>query len=194
MYVQEFIVGAVLRDAKFFLLPDVVRVNGTSHVIGSSQGGIVCEEVLMATKAEWPTCDQYVEDTIRELRQHFENHFRDAQQKLSTFQASGYEGWSQSVFPDKRIHVCDGAQKNPWLDNHNLNDFRRVFRLIAELTRRGFKCRLAFGVPAYKSISVHVGLGLADFLWSGVRPSTPMQNHVKLVGVDTAYGRLMVNH
>jgi len=56
-------VGSVLRDAKFSLLPDKIMVNGTSHVVGSS-----LEEVLMAYEAEWPTCDQYVEDTIRELK------------------------------------------------------------------------------------------------------------------------------
>jgi len=182
MYVQEFIVGAVLRDAKFFLLPDVVRVNGTSHVIGSSQGGIVCEEVLMATKAEWPTCDQYVEDTIRELRQHFENHLRDARQRFPTL---GYTAenklldiFSTSLFPDKTIHVFDAAQRNPWLDSQNLSDFRRMWRLIAELRQKGFKCRLGFGYRLegrfykYKSIALHVGLGLIDFLSIGGPLST----------------------
>jgi len=202
MYVPEFVMGAVLRDAKFFLLPDVVRINGTSHVLGSSHWG-TCDEVLMASKVEWPTCDQYVENTIRELRQQFETHFRDAQQNLSKnlSKISGNyceEFFSNSLFPDKTIPVFDRDQQKFWLDNQNLNDFRRVWRLIAELTRRGFKCRLKLacryesGHERYESMALRVGLGLTDFLSSGVQPSTSMPNHVKLVGVDAAHGRLMV--
>jgi len=39
MYAQEFVIGALLRDAKFFLLPDIMRINGIAHFCGSLSSG-----------------------------------------------------------------------------------------------------------------------------------------------------------
>jgi len=201
MYVQEFIVGAVLRDAKFFLLPDIIKINGSSHVVGYSHAGYVAEGVLMASKAEWPTCDQYVEDTIRELQQHFDTCFRDASQRIksldvqpSPYPDNYYDRLSMLLLPEKTIRVFDVSQQNPWLDDQNLCDFRRVWRLIAEIRQRGFTCRVVVVPRNFKCqyVNLAVGLGLDDFLRSG-KPSLSKPKRVQICGVNTQSGRLLVN-
>jgi len=103
--------------------------------VGASPVGAVRDELVMATKAEWPACDQYVEDTIREVKEHFKQQFDSWQlKKLAT------EGPDGTAFPDKVIGVLDLHQENLWLDNKLQHDFRRMRRLIAELRHRGFRC------------------------------------------------------
>lgn len=55
MYVQEFAVGGVLRDAKFFSLPDTVQINGISHAIKSSRAKGTHDEAFVVSIPEHPS-------------------------------------------------------------------------------------------------------------------------------------------
>merc|ERR1719150_3021292 len=65
-------VEAVLRDARFLLLPDLIRINGEMHSVSASHVRDVHEDLRKAVVAKWPTFESYVQRLVSETRAHAE--------------------------------------------------------------------------------------------------------------------------
>lgn len=156
-------VDAVRRDARFFLLPDVVRINGTSHAIHPILASEAHDAMVAAVTATWPSFDDCIRDMCLDIKAHFEGLGANANEPRH-FDANSCdkETLAEGTFPPKEIQLSTLLYRNDcswyrWLDPGNVCNKERLWVLIAELERRGFECALSSSGP----VSLQVGLRLA---------------------------------
>jgi len=163
MFVEEFAVGALLRDARFFLLPDNIMINQIGYTLNASRGAKIRDEAMMATKAEWPTFEQYVEDIITSIKDHMRSNQQPSSERAPLFTASDLKDQVTDQPVHRRTCLYSEVEGHPkWLDQQNVCDLKRLRIVLAELRHRGFGCRLEYHLRRgfVSSIELCVGLGL----------------------------------
>lgn len=128
-------VQAVLRDARFFRLPDEVTINGTVHLVGTApQNSLTTEFDTIIKKVEdaWDGFESYVERLVADARKKWAADV-EASTKAGTFLEELADSSSISH------HICL-LQRGQWVDKENVSNVERVRLLCHELTRRGLEC------------------------------------------------------
>jgi len=176
------LVSAVLRDARFFLLPDKITVNGVVHTIsrGGAQGPF--EAVMKGVVASWKDFDDYVETIVAQA-----NRAWDSLKQVSRTCADDYFDGNVD-FGTLRPHSVRLADKEEtgqrkWKDPQNVCNVYRLQLLVYELNRRGFACDVQ--ADQYE-VMLHM---------SARRPGgqTGVVQAVQVEGVKVECGRLAVN-
>lgn len=152
---RDYSVEALLGDARFFLLPDLVRVNGTPYWLHPGFSNQAEELRTKCILDEWPAFDQYVMGIIAEVQKDIEVFCSEAKLlKDDVPQKSSFirEPPSRVALP-KTCFVLSKAiyyegfrrWKHVWLDPTHVCSRERLRVLVAELTRRGFECDFELG-------------------------------------------------
>jgi len=195
---KNYPIDAVLRDARFFLLPDEVMINGNRFWIQARTpekpkvpAESVRESLSASITAAWPTFEQYVEDLVAKVQEHYlalaasAAHPRplpDGFGDNGEIYARGHEdaqGCMKSQLTGQVFRPCEfilserGAQYSRfcgldawvhWLDQVNVCNKERLWVLIKELERRGFDCELLphDSCGSLQGCKLRVGLCLGD--------------------------------
>jgi len=203
MYIsRDTPVAAVLRDARYFLLPDSLQINGEMHLLQAPAAANVRRRAKSAVLAEWPDFDGFVTRTISEVTKKLESNGPD-----STKAVGETEFWSQGsdatyLYKDFPIaSYCAERHRWMWLDDKNVCSHHRLRVLLAELRVLGFECSVEappphnhdypFAQPAHKWDGALAKLRIGVHLEDNPRGSGPLR--VLLDGVHVSHGRLWVN-
>mmetsp|Transcript_99438 Transcript_99438/g.197035 ORF Transcript_99438/g.197035 Transcript_99438/m.197035 type:complete len:272 (+) Transcript_99438:111-926(+) len=153
-------IEAVLRDARFFLLPDVIRINGMSHAIHPIFASEAHDAMMTTVTSSWPSFEDHIRDICLDIKAHFEDLGANTSEPRH-FDATSCdkETLAHSTFPPKEIQLSTLLYRNDcswyrWLDPGNVCNKERLWVLIAELERRGFDCTLPNSGP----VTLRVGL------------------------------------
>lgn len=195
MFVPSYCpVDAVLRDARFFLLPDVIRVNGISYALRPPFVEETRDALVRVVTSYWPNFEKYIQDLISDVKAHFVELGERAAQPHAD--AMGHADarqvdkhmLSDDAFPPKEIVLSTTPAQglfgpwNRWTDPENVCNKERLWVLIAELEKRGFACDFAPG----DRVVLRVGLRLGEQI-AGSRTQ-----RIQINGVDAVKGRLPV--
>eukprot|EP00928_Gymnodinium_smaydae_P027404 TRINITY_DN21205_c0_g1_i3.p1 TRINITY_DN21205_c0_g1~~TRINITY_DN21205_c0_g1_i3.p1 ORF type:complete len:363 (+),score=68.28 TRINITY_DN21205_c0_g1_i3:71-1090(+) len=66
---KDVAIDALLRDARFLMLPDNIRINGEIHTVQGSVARSIQELLREKVLAKWPTFQAYVQTIVHETRQ-----------------------------------------------------------------------------------------------------------------------------
>lgn len=160
---QGFPIAALLRDARFFLLPDTVKINGVSYCVQPSLVEEVRNETISSTISGWPNFEQCLQGMISDVKEHFKALGAEAA-RVQKQPDGSYERQSftrghvdagvckkldlpKNVFPPKefRLSVQEIRTVNylvvswfRWLEPENVGSKGRLYVLIDEFEKRGF--------------------------------------------------------
>jgi hypothetical protein len=145
---------AIFKDARFFLLPDAIKINGTSHVIRQATNAKTVQDATMsAIRERWPSFDQYANTLVAQTLEHFKSLAEDSSKpsveapslKDDQMRACTSRTVLERAFPKKKFIL---RQKNlwskeyAWTDESNVCNMQRLWVLLSELEGRGFICEL----------------------------------------------------
>lgn len=176
------LIPALLRDACFFLLPDVVTINGRSFTLRPPASNPcpavkVREAMTSGITSAWPTFERYVNDLIKQVKDHYLTLAstaatpRERDDGHEDALACCREQLASEVFPPKEFVLSDwGSFTDSWVrwaDPVNVCTRERLWVLITELESRGFECQLVPGAPSellrnFHGCKLHVGLRLNE--------------------------------
>jgi len=157
------LIPALLRDASFFLLPDVVIINGRSFTLRPPASKPlpavkVRDAMTNCITSAWPTFERYVDDLVKQVRDHYMTLASTAavpRQRDDGHEdalACSREELSTEVFAPKEFVLSDwGTFTDSWVrwsDSANVCTRERLWVLIAELENRGFECQLLPGAAS----------------------------------------------
>jgi len=157
MFVPEGLsVKALLRDARFFLLPDVVTINHTAYPIGMSGAAHPTrsyDAVMKDIAATWEGFDEYIERVmteadqvvaraVEESRAVQHDSRRCCEDDLATaaqhvVHLAGFTPQSIQV-GGRWVH----RMEHTWNDERNVCNKSRLQLLVHELSKRGLLCRV----------------------------------------------------
>lgn len=208
MYVptRDFPTEALLRDARFFLLPDTVKINGVTFSIRPSLVEEVRNEVINSVASGWPNFEQCLQDMLADVKTHFIHlgegaaNVRELPDSTVGWQIPYTKGHEDAnpctkldlprfIFPPKefrlstREHVRLGFRSGSWhrwLDPENIGSKGRLYLLVRELEKRGFSCNFK---ESTEEFVLQVGLGF---------DLSPGSQRVHIAGVETHNGCLPV--
>jgi len=176
------LIPALLRDACFFLLPDVVIVNGRSYALSPPASKPfpevkVRDAMTSCIVSSWPTFERYVDDLIKQVKDHYlalantASVPRERDDGHEDALACSKEQLATEVFAPKEFVLSDWGNFTDswvrWADPANVCTRERLWALIAELEIRGFECQLVPGAASellrdYFGCKLHVGLHLKE--------------------------------
>jgi len=174
------LVPALLRDACFFLLPDVVIINGRSFTLRPPASKPfpalkVRDALTSCVTSSWPTFETYVDGLIKQVREHYmtlANVAAVPRQRDDGHEdalACSREQLATEVFAPKEFVLSDWGNFTDswvrWADPANVCTRERLWVLVTELENRGFECQLVPGAASellrdYFGCKLHVGLCL----------------------------------
>jgi len=175
-------VAAVLRDARFFLLPEKVTVNGVVHTLSSGGAQGPFESVMKGVIERWEGFDEYVERMVTQANRAWTS----LMQVSRTAQDDYFDGNVDfgTLRPHSvRLADSEDAGSRKWKDPKNVCNVYRLQLLVYELNRRGFACDVQ--ADQYE-VMLHM---------SARRPggSSGVVQAVQVEGVKVECGRLAVN-
>jgi len=133
---------ALLRDARYFMLPDVVKINGVEYFTKRSDALSTQATFRRNMLAKWPTFHTYVESLLAEVDAHC-GAAADASDLVQTpptppqLRQLHYEQLLVKRFTLTK-ELLEGAQV--WVDTANVCNVQRLRLLIDELSNRGYRC------------------------------------------------------
>mmetsp|Transcript_17455 Transcript_17455/g.40987 ORF Transcript_17455/g.40987 Transcript_17455/m.40987 type:complete len:278 (-) Transcript_17455:173-1006(-) len=174
---------AILNDARFFLLPDAVKINGSTHTLQRYPEEDLHSAAVASITKHWPTFEQYVTDLIAEVRNEAE--------------AAGVRAKQAEKAPIYEINFHDEPVVSKhidlmcvdWCDKTNVCSTTRLKVLVAELAKRGFPCEIHTSSYKGRLNGVVLSVGLRE--GSGAKRLVEPPR-VRLDGVRVAMGRLQV--
>lgn len=201
---QGFPIEAVLRDARFFLLPDSVKINSVSYSIQPPLAEEVQNEAINSTMCGWPNFGRFLQETISDIKAHFANlgavaaHVQTQSNRPSFLNPITYprghvdagvckkRDLPRLVFRPKEFRFSIQESRNcdrwfRWLDPENVGSKGRLYVLVHELEKRGFSCSIK---ESFHELVLQVGLPFDVF---------PDRQRVQIAGVDTGNGALPVS-
>lgn len=151
-----FPLQALLRDALFFLLPDIVTVDGRQYMLNKSR--VPCArdsfDALMAeVAASWEGFETFVDSIATQARQHL----------LEAAHASKSLKWDMRRFNDSDIAASGSYMVQlattqlwdpDWVDEHNVCNSLRLQLLAHELASRGFECNVETDLTGVVKLSL----------------------------------------
>ena len=163
-------VKALLRDARFFLLPDTITINNETHQVGPVAVLQHSHEALMrGIAAAWDGFDQCLEGILAECCKAYDKAVEASKTATST-----------NDYGQEPVHVIPLGTETRW----GVFNRHRLEVLTRELSKYGFKCQ-AWTRQNNSTYKAELRLCMG-------KDSTPETQRVKLEGVDTYNGRLIV--
>eukprot|EP00929_Paragymnodinium_shiwhaense_P042573 TRINITY_DN22012_c0_g1_i2.p1 TRINITY_DN22012_c0_g1~~TRINITY_DN22012_c0_g1_i2.p1 ORF type:complete len:308 (+),score=25.34 TRINITY_DN22012_c0_g1_i2:101-925(+) len=170
MYVpRQWPLEGLLRDARYFLLPDKVKINGSWHSLMREDvrtEAEVRESVARSMKDAWPGFEEDFESILQQLRSDAVSSARRRQDMSLNQHIAAKENLLHANLLDQSIVdldcCCLGEEKGTSnfgrkLWRQQACNFERLRLLVAELERRGFECHITTP-PQYVALSVCVPL------------------------------------
>mmetsp|Transcript_89156 Transcript_89156/g.277160 ORF Transcript_89156/g.277160 Transcript_89156/m.277160 type:complete len:298 (+) Transcript_89156:99-992(+) len=204
-------IPAVLRDACFFLLPDAVKINGSSYAIRPASADTVRDATASVVIAAWPNFERYVEGLIRQVqddllrlaetaadpREAESDRFEIGGHNLMLFGSEfGYKEFELSKRHIRRNSSGQNVASWGWTDPANVCSEQRLWILAAELEKRGFACELSStnteGYPVC-SAAIREGIRLRVRVPRDDTVAMTGSSGFRLAGVNTVNGRLRVS-
>jgi len=157
-------VRAVLNDARFFLLPDSVYVNGCPHELQAARARQTTSEddlrgaAASAVFEQWHTFEQYVADLVAEVQNGVRNKLRTLSEQAASVRQVSWEEEPATVPTRKKFRLAeyaDDQRQQVWCDPKNVCNKERLQFLVAELKRRGLECNVDW---TYSALWLSVGL------------------------------------
>lgn len=160
-------IQAVLRDARFFLLPDCVTINGIPRSIGTANDTPVrsFEAVMNDVASAWSGFHEYLERIIAKA----DRTIARAVQLSKVTQHDGVnchkEDLGTATFHSVRLtevsHVSNHRQEHRtehiWNDEKHVCNKIRLQLLMHELAKRGFVCRVEADRDGGLALSMGLG-------------------------------------
>mmetsp|Transcript_103597 Transcript_103597/g.200742 ORF Transcript_103597/g.200742 Transcript_103597/m.200742 type:complete len:269 (+) Transcript_103597:99-905(+) len=179
-------IPAVLRDARFFLLPDTLKINESTFVLRPTSAEQVTAAMTSVVTSSWPKFEQYVEDLIKQVKDCYTSNAESAarpeeevlwngereirghtdagllcQQQHGRKAAVSRAAACCKTFVLAEAHSYGYMQDHyRWSDSSNVCSQLRLWVLMAELAKRGFKCELPRLLD--DRVRLHVSLNLED--------------------------------
>jgi len=178
----DYPVMALLNDARFFLLPDSVNINGSPHGLRPAlEDDHLRGAAISSVTKEWPTFEQYVTELIAEVRNELEalsERAKSVRDDVHWYQC-GVDTKQRFTLSE---YVSDRGQI--WRDHQNVCNEERLRVLVAELERRGFKCEVEGSGEYHSPLVLSVDLR-GGKLWDACSGS----GRAQFDGVEVARGR-----
>jgi len=173
---------AVLRDARFFLLPDEIVVNGVAHLVGTAAQAppVAGFDVAMKGIADtWKTFESYVDQVVAQANKTWASTADD-----SNTVEDAYRDYPKAFSDIKCLtHEVSLFSAGRWVDEQNVCNRHRLQLLVHELTRRGFECSL---------VNLSVGGIVLRMSTRTATGTSDTAQAVRLVGVAALNGGLVV--
>mmetsp|Transcript_37765 Transcript_37765/g.87725 ORF Transcript_37765/g.87725 Transcript_37765/m.87725 type:complete len:278 (+) Transcript_37765:79-912(+) len=180
---------AILNDARFYLLPDTIKINGSSHMFPHPLGDLhhaavesVTDAVVASVTRDWPTFEEYVTQLIAAVQSEAEAAGARAKEVESlTIHQGEVESLRDQLIFCKEICLMDAGD---WFDEANVCSMLRLKVLVAELKKRGLHCEFTPFPDCYRrlpAVTLTVGLGQE----CGAQ-------RIRIGGVKVSMGRLQV--
>lgn len=189
MYLPEgsALLAAVLRDARFFLLPDRVVVNGEAWDLDPERAKDVkgppsYDGTMLAVAARWERFEEYVASVEAQAEEAIARAVEASRQTEGVYCLYNYRKPEDLEKLDAGITVSIGTFETAptWSDPANVCSMARVQALIHRLRKDGYKCdvrRNEFDIDLRVSLPCRYDA---------------QTSRVVLGGVDTHNGRLCV--
>ena len=145
---------AILRDARYFMLPEPLKINGKMHMISSPSTSDVHArngpEMLRAQViSKWPNFHAYVKQLARETLDEFEERGKTSDQtrhhRHGGRGAAGTRLVHSDPFNGRSVVLARPSHSRSaceWIDEENVCNEDRLQVLIDELLSLGFICNL----------------------------------------------------
>lgn len=125
---QTISVQAFIRDARFFLLPDTLRINDTEHFIDAARdrpqepAAEACgarASLLRSVVESWPGFEEYLDELLLDVREHFLSVGNESTQPSVVLACGGHalghtdaasctkESLADRAFPKKRLQLSE---------------------------------------------------------------------------------------
>jgi len=147
-------IKAILRDCRFFMLPDSVKINGHIHLLEAGGASVerVHEEFREKVVSQWPNFAVFVASVVSEAKAHF---MRSAERSAMAedLQIIG----NCTIDPTNDINwyttpLTHGYGK--WSDEANVCSMARLEEVIRELRRSSWK-KFAMGILHCRLVCHH---------------------------------------
>eukprot|EP00928_Gymnodinium_smaydae_P068351 TRINITY_DN5145_c0_g2_i2.p1 TRINITY_DN5145_c0_g2~~TRINITY_DN5145_c0_g2_i2.p1 ORF type:complete len:292 (+),score=46.35 TRINITY_DN5145_c0_g2_i2:36-878(+) len=193
---QQCPVQGVLRESRFYLFPDTVKINGMSYSIRPGATNSAFDAAEAAIVDQWLGFDKYVEQVLSETQRELKalgerSKIVDnevAQQIMQDFEYGQLQQdhFNMDKLPKKNFTVAclkydRGCRRYEWCDSEKICNKERLQVMLAQLKKRGFDSELVF---EGRNLNLRVGAGNSS--------SGSGQSLVKLDGVTVRNGRLYV--
>eukprot|EP00928_Gymnodinium_smaydae_P068350 TRINITY_DN5145_c0_g1_i2.p1 TRINITY_DN5145_c0_g1~~TRINITY_DN5145_c0_g1_i2.p1 ORF type:complete len:301 (+),score=43.94 TRINITY_DN5145_c0_g1_i2:59-904(+) len=196
MYVpeQQCPIQGLLREARFYLLPDIVRINGMSYSLRPGAANNAFDVAEAAIVDQWPGFEKYVEQVLSETQKELKALGEQsktvknlAAHQIALSQRNGqipHDHFDMDKLPKKSFIVASAHRSGhgyEWCDPENICNKERLQVMLAGLKKRGFDGEIVF---ASGDVQLRVGVGTTA--------SAPGQSGAKLDGVRGRDERLSV--
>mmetsp|Transcript_49711 Transcript_49711/g.115307 ORF Transcript_49711/g.115307 Transcript_49711/m.115307 type:complete len:269 (+) Transcript_49711:119-925(+) len=181
---EGFPTKAILNDARFFLLPDSIEINGVSQALQQppTPHDAAVASITDAVMRDWPTFEQYVTDLTAEVQREAEAVAVQAKRAENITYGAQHGCFKDELIYTRKTFLLRGFA---WRDEANVCSIIRLKILVAELKRRGFHCDVRTQSDQrndfLQDVVLNVGLG-----------KVPGASRVQIDGVGVAMGRLQV--
>lgn len=170
-------VGGLLCDARYFLLPDSVRINGTWHTVAfdedSREAAASSFFAAMSNVTDhWPTFEAYVSTLVQQVREDWKSVGKQAKLVCNDLSNCSVEALRDdgclkskialSQLPASQEDIWRHGYRHVWLDQNNVCNRDRLRSLIAELARRGFECEVVGRAEGTSPLELQVGLSARE--------------------------------
>lgn len=139
-------IAGVLRDARFFLLPDFVRINGSLQQVCPNPANDACDAGVVRVIDHWPGFVEYVSGIVAELRRDLHTAGEGAADVQDDVSSCGsVTAVNDRVLPTQRVVLtkwCEQSMCHVWADQRNVCNRLRLAALLSELARRGLHCSI----------------------------------------------------
>lgn len=158
-------VQAMLRDARFYLLPDVITINGVSFHVGKDVPLRSYDAVMKDVATSWPGFQEYLDRIVTEADQTVARAVQHSKFTQHDDGNCNKEDLTSVVFHSVPLtismpHIGQFAdasfprREHFWNDETNICNKYRLQALIHELTKRGFVCSVQADQDGGLSLSV----------------------------------------
>lgn len=140
-------VDALLRDAKYFMLPDFVKIDGRLYGIGKARAEDLNEKLRSCVLAKWPTFPTYLNKILNDVGETFDSLCEgtdDVKHPITDCSRLDKEAresicfalpLADPVVQGRREFSCE------WSDASNVCNVLRLQVLLDELRKLGYECR-----------------------------------------------------
>eukprot|EP00928_Gymnodinium_smaydae_P047229 TRINITY_DN31505_c0_g1_i1.p1 TRINITY_DN31505_c0_g1~~TRINITY_DN31505_c0_g1_i1.p1 ORF type:complete len:314 (+),score=22.50 TRINITY_DN31505_c0_g1_i1:55-942(+) len=194
---RDLPVDAILCDARYFLLPNTVKINGASYTLRSGTADVACDKAIEKVVNEWPTFQYFIEDLINKVQKTFDSIAQTSSEVHSDVQQCSQEGLLMSTLPRERIilsRLNSSTGRHMWLDQKNICNKERLRIVLNELEKRGFDCVLERGGFDWSKAPLALNIGLREHGGWNSSHNSPGPLRVRLAGVEVTHGRLLVSN
>mmetsp|Transcript_61343 Transcript_61343/g.142745 ORF Transcript_61343/g.142745 Transcript_61343/m.142745 type:complete len:262 (-) Transcript_61343:71-856(-) len=145
----------ILNDARFFLLPDFVLINGSAHALQPPfNRHAAATKMHHAVMEHWPTFEQ----CIANITAAVQNELEAVSERATMVQVdtiSCMKDLAMDTLPTKSFTLSHSENKwEVWSDRNNVCNKERLMVLVSELRKRGFDCDVSLDASSHLTLNV----------------------------------------